>query len=581
MADEATTVKAVFKEVREINRKSVFLDQASIEFPDGDENVLSMDVVLTPTSGYFRGGRVVFHLAIPPGFPKKAPLVKCKTMIFHPNISFCGNVCFSMFGGEGFSETYLVEQYINGLLWLLHNPNHDSALNSSAYEKNAKKYDRYVQQALRGLPVRGQSFQPAMDPAGLAAQTLSDRLAFVYEFVYEDYKKSGMKPVDKVEFAGLMKDNLTKCGAALPKCGFVEALEHAGHCRLLRETSRCSAAVDKTARRLMVQPTAVLKEIVWDVNGRAVITVSAGPRSIDVQKLAATLGVDAAQVKPMKRGEIAGRLGFHPKSVPSIGYTADQVPDVVIDESVFARPAMEEVVVAAGSPGWLLGLSAERFIAVANTRPTRRADIQGPVVTSTRKWNESADATATTTAEVALATENVLPCVKPPAPEALAAESMMPPQPAAATAGDLPPPMTETRAVETVLLRVPSPAPEASAVESMTPPQPVAATNDELPTPTTETPAVETALLRVSALAAASDDAPASMPRDPPLPTAQASAVVPTADQQGAGDVLTERFRGLLLSRPPAQPAQGEIDKIPNTKDRARTNTLKWRWATM
>lgn len=55
---------------------------------------------------------------------------------------------------------------VNGLLWLLANPNPDSALNGTCAEKDPQKYEELVQAALRGEVVKGVQFKNAMHNPG-------------------------------------------------------------------------------------------------------------------------------------------------------------------------------------------------------------------------------------------------------------------------------------------------------------------------------------------------------------------------------------------------------------------------------
>lgn len=61
---QQTAVRELFKEFALINRKSVYADQARIEFPDGDANPFNLVVHLTPTSGPFKDACVCFSIKV-------------------------------------------------------------------------------------------------------------------------------------------------------------------------------------------------------------------------------------------------------------------------------------------------------------------------------------------------------------------------------------------------------------------------------------------------------------------------------------------------------------------------------------
>ena len=56
------------------------------------------------------------------------------------------------------SNEYRLEHFINGLLWLLQNPNHESPLNSSCVDRSKPNYELNVKMSLAGFPVKGQSY---------------------------------------------------------------------------------------------------------------------------------------------------------------------------------------------------------------------------------------------------------------------------------------------------------------------------------------------------------------------------------------------------------------------------------------
>lgn len=144
----------IFKEVKEINHTSVFEDQVNIVFDE--KTPLDLLIELKPKYGFFQGTKIDFSLKIPEDYPNSKPKVLCKNVIFHPNISD-GNICFSMFDSD-WNNSYRIEHYINGLLWLLSNPNHESPLFSTAVEKNLSEYKKLVNFSTKGFQIRNVQF---------------------------------------------------------------------------------------------------------------------------------------------------------------------------------------------------------------------------------------------------------------------------------------------------------------------------------------------------------------------------------------------------------------------------------------
>ena len=150
----ASALKQIYQEIVQINKKSVFDDEAQINIPNED-NPLHLEITLTPKTGAYQGGRFVFKVVLPENYPNKAPSVSCQTKIYHPNVSYTGSVCLNILSGE-FNASYRLEHYINALLWLLLNPNFDSQLNGSV-KKATYEMDVYL--SIRGFPVGGTAFE--------------------------------------------------------------------------------------------------------------------------------------------------------------------------------------------------------------------------------------------------------------------------------------------------------------------------------------------------------------------------------------------------------------------------------------
>ena len=106
-------VKKIFQEIKSINKNSLWEDQAEIEFLD-EENPFLLKAIIKPKYGYFKDTTVNFKLELPKEKNLK-PKVTCLDQIYHPNMSFDGTICFSMFS-DRWSDGYNIEHYINGMV---------------------------------------------------------------------------------------------------------------------------------------------------------------------------------------------------------------------------------------------------------------------------------------------------------------------------------------------------------------------------------------------------------------------------------------------------------------------------------
>lgn len=130
---------------------------------DGDDSLTAIRVTLEPRSGPYRGGSFDFEIDTSDGYPTSPPVVRCQTHIYHPNIdsydSCEGEVCLNLLDELWTSEMSL-EDVVQGLLFLLHEPNLDDPL-SSLFDgsEDEEEFKERVRQSLRGEEVDGIPFE--------------------------------------------------------------------------------------------------------------------------------------------------------------------------------------------------------------------------------------------------------------------------------------------------------------------------------------------------------------------------------------------------------------------------------------
>ena len=160
----ATNTSVLMKQYRDLVRNidSFTNGQAKVEESDCLEKV---HVTFHIKEGLFRGAKIVFRIDVTDEFPSQPPEITCLTEIYHPNIEFDdydmddgGNVCLNLFD-EHWSSDCTLEDVVQGLLFLIYNPNLADPLNSLFYgNEDMENYEKTVRLSLRGESVDGLSF---------------------------------------------------------------------------------------------------------------------------------------------------------------------------------------------------------------------------------------------------------------------------------------------------------------------------------------------------------------------------------------------------------------------------------------
>jgi len=131
------------------------------DFPD-PADLLNFTLTITPDEGMYKGGAFAFSFQINPNYPHEPPKVKCKQIIYHPNVDLEGNVCLNILR-EDWKPVLNLNSIMVGLQYLFLEPNADDPLNKEAAEELRKNRDTFLQnvrQAMRGGMVKGQRYDP-------------------------------------------------------------------------------------------------------------------------------------------------------------------------------------------------------------------------------------------------------------------------------------------------------------------------------------------------------------------------------------------------------------------------------------
>ncbi|XP_062515007.1 ubiquitin-conjugating enzyme E2 S-like [Corticium candelabrum] len=130
--------------------------QASIENYD---EMTKFDVVIVPNAGLYRKGKFSFTVTLQDDYPDSPPAVHCNTDIYHPNIDTSGDICLNLLSDE-WESTLSLEDVVQGLLFLIYNPNLDDPLNE--YFNDGIEYDEFrlnVELSLQGGDVDGALYE--------------------------------------------------------------------------------------------------------------------------------------------------------------------------------------------------------------------------------------------------------------------------------------------------------------------------------------------------------------------------------------------------------------------------------------
>ncbi|CAL5371165.1 unnamed protein product [Camellia sinensis] len=124
----------------------------TISFPNGKDELMNFEVSIRPDEGYYLGGTFFFSFEVSPIYPHEAPKVKCKTMVYHPNIDLEGNVCLNILR-EDWKPVLNIDTIVYGLYHLFTEPNHEDPLNHDAaavLRDNPKTFQSNVRKAMTG-----------------------------------------------------------------------------------------------------------------------------------------------------------------------------------------------------------------------------------------------------------------------------------------------------------------------------------------------------------------------------------------------------------------------------------------------
>ena len=147
------------------------------DLADGEDlDLETVCVTVSPNDGPYRGGKFDFEFDLSDGYPTSPPAVHCQTQIYHPNIDWCddqGEVCLNLLD-ELWTQDMTLEDVVQGILFLLYNPNIEDPLSSmfTGAECEEEFLDN-VRMSLRGEEVDGVEFNRNL-PDGYESDSTAD-----------------------------------------------------------------------------------------------------------------------------------------------------------------------------------------------------------------------------------------------------------------------------------------------------------------------------------------------------------------------------------------------------------------------
>lgn len=139
----------------DMNKLPTKEDMPELELQEWDGGSI-VKLWLSPVRGYWSGGKYEFTIDASDCYPYKAPIVKCNTLIYHPNINFEGKICLNILREE-WKPIHSISTIINGLLFLFECPSADDPLQveiGALMANDMAKFEKNVSNSMRGRNIK-------------------------------------------------------------------------------------------------------------------------------------------------------------------------------------------------------------------------------------------------------------------------------------------------------------------------------------------------------------------------------------------------------------------------------------------
>jgi len=112
-----------------------------------DSNILMWCLFIQPLQPPFNKGAFKLQLNFPAEYPFKPPKVTFATKIYHPNIDEKGQVCLPIISPENWKPATKVEQVLQALVALIHDPEPEHPLRGELAEEYLKDRKKFMKRA--------------------------------------------------------------------------------------------------------------------------------------------------------------------------------------------------------------------------------------------------------------------------------------------------------------------------------------------------------------------------------------------------------------------------------------------------
>lgn len=153
------------KNIDSLSDGQAWLKPSDEDADQADDMLTIVLVRLAPRSGPYRGGQFDFELDLSDGYPASPPVVRALTPIYHPNVDCSddcseGDVCLNLLD-ELWNADMTLEDVVQGLLFLLHEPNLEDPLGSMFNGTDDEEvFHQTVRESLRGgMEIEGVYFE--------------------------------------------------------------------------------------------------------------------------------------------------------------------------------------------------------------------------------------------------------------------------------------------------------------------------------------------------------------------------------------------------------------------------------------